>query len=79
MPTEQSVGQHRLLRTPTASQTALYVDLYDFSYQCRVVQHILRSLGSSKLRGLSGNAVIARPIEVREVSISMKFGVRKLG
>ena len=26
--------------------TALYVDLYKFSYQCHLVQHKLRSLGS---------------------------------
>ena len=32
--------------TPTASQTVLYVNLYKFSYQYHLVQHILRSLGS---------------------------------
>jgi len=48
-------------------------------YQCRVVQHIQRSLWRSKLRSLSGNVAIARPIAMHKVLTSMKLGVRELG
>ena len=54
-------------------------NLRELTYQCRVVRHIWRSLGPSKLTILNENAAIVRPIEAPGVSISTKLGVRKLG